>query len=61
MLQSDNPPMTVVSLDLNAKMLDLADQLGINISETVDRLLLIEVEKRLQERDDPGPQPVSHP
>ncbi|MDP2255111.1 MAG: type II toxin-antitoxin system CcdA family antitoxin [Polaromonas sp.] len=61
MLQSDSPPMTVVTLGLDSKMLDLADQLGINISETVDRLLLIEVEKRLQERDDPGPQPVSHP
>jgi antitoxin CcdA len=61
MLQLDNAPMTVITLDLDSKMLDLADQLGINISETVDRLLLIEVEKRLQERDDPGPQPVSHP
>lgn len=61
MLQSDSPPMTVVTLGLDSKMLDLADQLGINISETIDRLLLIEVEKRLQERDDPGPQPVSHP
>lgn len=61
MQQLNKPPMTVVTLDLNAKMLDLADRLGINISETVDRLLLIEVEKRLQERDDPGPQPVSHP
>lgn len=61
MLQLDNAPMTVITLDLNAKMLDLADPLGINISETVDRLLLLEVEKRFQERDDPGTQPVSPP
>jgi len=41
-------------------MPEMADQLDINLSETVDRLLLIEVHKRLQERDNPRPQPVGH-
>lgn len=40
MLQLDNIPMTVVTLDPNAKVLELTDQLGINVSETMDRLLL---------------------
>ena len=57
----DNSPITVITLDLDSKMLDMAEQLGINLPETVDRLLLLEVNKRLQERDDPSPQPVDHP
>lgn len=40
MLQLDNAPMTAVTLAPNAKVLELTDQLGINVSETMDRLLL---------------------
>jgi len=47
--------MTVISLDLNSRMLDMANPLGMSISETADRLLLIEVNKRLEARDDPSP------
>ncbi|MBC7599044.1 MAG: hypothetical protein H7238_08510 [Polaromonas sp.] len=53
--------MTVISLDLNSRMLDMANPLGMNISETADRLLLIEVNKRLEARDDPSPPPSGHP
>jgi len=52
---------TVITLDLNSRMLDMANQLGINISETAARLLLIEDNKRLQARDDPSPTPSGHP
>ncbi|MDO8263115.1 MAG: hypothetical protein Q7T21_07800 [Gallionella sp.] len=53
--------MTVITLDLDSKMLDMAEQLGIKLPETVGRLLLIEVNKRLQERKNPSPQAVKHP
>ena len=61
MHHSSNPAMTVITLDLNSSMLDMANQLGINISETADRLLLIEVNKRLEARDDRSPPPSGHP
>ncbi|MDP3823076.1 MAG: hypothetical protein Q8R33_16525 [Burkholderiales bacterium] len=46
MLQLDNAPVTVVTLDLNAKVFELAGPLGINVSETMDRLLLEGVVKK---------------
>ena len=55
MHHSSNPAMTVITLDLNSSMLGMANQLGMNISETADRLLLIEVNKRLEARDDLSP------
>lgn len=43
-------PKRAANLSLNSKVLDMAKELGINVSATVDALLTAEVEKRYWER-----------
>ena len=54
MLQFDKAPKKATNLSLNAKVLETAKQLGMNISQTVDTLLAEEVKRRYWEkwRDD---------
>jgi antitoxin CcdA len=46
MLRSDKAPKRATNLSLNAKVLDMARELGMNVSATVDALLAEEVSKR---------------
>lgn len=46
MLQFDKAPKKATNLSLNAKVLDAAKALGMNISQTVDVLLADEVKRR---------------
>lgn len=46
MLVFDNAPKRPTNLTLNAKVLDTAKELGMNISATVDELLAAEVQRR---------------
>ncbi len=50
MLRSDTSPKRPVNLSLTAKVLDMARELGMNISQTVDALLAEEVQRRYWER-----------
>jgi antitoxin CcdA len=50
MLRFDDAPKRATNLSLNAKVLDAARELGMNISQTVDALLADEVRKRYWER-----------
>lgn len=50
MLRFDDSPKRPTNLSLNAKVLDLARELGMNISQTVDALLAEEVRRRYWER-----------
>ena len=50
MLRFDNAPKKPTNLSLNAKVLDLARELGMNLSQTVDGLLADEVRRRYWER-----------
>ena len=50
MLRFDNTPKKPTNLTLNAKVLDLARELGMNLSQTVDTLLAEEVRRRYWER-----------
>jgi antitoxin CcdA len=50
MLSFENAPKRPANLSLNSKVLDLAKELGINLSQTVDALLEEEVRRRLRER-----------
>ncbi len=50
MLRFDDAPKRPTNLSLNSKVLDLAKELGINLSQTVDALLEEEVRRRLRER-----------
>ena len=50
MLKFDNAPKRATNLTLNAKVLDLARELGLNLSQTVDGLLAEEVRRRYWER-----------
>ena len=43
-------PKRPINLSLNAKVLDMAKEMGLNISQTVDALLTDEVLKRYWER-----------
>ena len=54
MLQFEKAPKKATNLSLNAKVLETARQLGMNISQTVDTLLADEVKRRYWEkwRDD---------
>lgn len=54
MLQFDKAPKKATNLSLNAKVLETAKELGMNISQTVDALLADEVKRRYWEkwRDD---------
>lgn len=46
MLRFDDAPKRPTNLSLNAKVLELAKELGINLSQTVNALLEEEVRKR---------------
>jgi antitoxin CcdA len=46
MLRNDASPKRATNLSLNAKVLDMARELGMNISQTVDTLLAEEVQRR---------------
>ncbi len=50
MLRFDASPKRPTNLSLNAKVLDRARELGMNISQTVDALLAQEVQRRYWER-----------
>jgi antitoxin CcdA len=50
MLRKDDGTKRPVNLSLNAKMLDRARELGMNLSATVDALLAEEVRRRYWER-----------
>jgi antitoxin CcdA len=50
MLQFDNAAKRPTNLSLNAKVLDPARELGMNLSQTVDGLLAEEVRRRYWER-----------
>ena len=46
MLRSDSSPKRPTNLSLSGKVLDMARELGMNISQTVDALLAEEVQRR---------------
>jgi antitoxin CcdA len=46
MLRTDPSPKRPTNLSLNGKVLDMARELGMNISQTVDALLAEEVQRR---------------
>lgn len=46
MFRPDASPKRPTNLSLNAKVLDMARELGMNISQTVDALLAEEVQRR---------------
>ena len=50
MLQFDAAPKRATNLSLNSKVLDLARELGLNLSKTVDALLAEEVRRRYWQR-----------
>lgn len=50
MLRFDDSPKRATNLSLNVKVLEMARELGMNISQTVDTLLAEEVRKRYFER-----------
>ena len=50
MLSFDDAPKKATNLTLNARVLELARELGMNISHTVDALLQQEVLRRYRER-----------
>lgn len=54
MLQLKNAPKKATNLSLNSKVLEMARELGMNLSQTVDTLLAEEVKRRYWEkwRDD---------
>jgi len=50
MRRFDDGPKRATNLTLNAKVLEAARELGMNVSQTVDSLLAEEVRKRYWER-----------
>jgi len=50
MLKLDNGPKKATNLSLNSKVLEMARELGMNLSQTVDTLLAKEVERRYWEQ-----------
>ena len=50
MLQFDNAPKKATTLSRNAKVLEIARELGMNLSQTVDTLLAEEVKRRYWEK-----------
>jgi antitoxin CcdA len=46
MLRFDNAPKKATNLSLNSKVLEMARELGMNVSQTVDALLAEEVKRR---------------
>ena len=61
MLRFDDAPKRATNLSLNAKVLDAARELGMNVSATVDVLLAEEVRKRYWERwNDENKEAIEH-
>ena len=61
MLRFDNAAKRPTNLSLNAKVLDAARALGMNVSATVDALLAEEVRKRYWERwNDENKEAIEH-
>lgn len=50
MLRFDNAPKKPTNLSLNSKVLEMAREMGMNLSQTVDELLAAEVQRRYWER-----------
>jgi antitoxin CcdA len=50
MLKFDNAPKKATNLSLNSKVLEVAREMGLNISQTVDALLADEVKRRYWEK-----------
>lgn len=50
MLRFDNAPKKATNLTLNSKVLEMARELGMNVSQTVDSLLAEEVKRRYWEK-----------
>ena len=50
MLRFDDAPKRPTNLSLNSRVLELARELGMNLSQTVDTLLEQEVRRQLRER-----------
>ncbi len=50
MLKFDDAPKKATNLSLNSKVLEMARDLGMNVSQTVDALLAEEVRKRYWEK-----------
>jgi antitoxin CcdA len=50
MLRFDDAPKKATNLSLNSKVLEMARELGMNISQTVDALLAEEVKRRYWEK-----------
>ena len=50
MLRFEDSPKRATNLSLNAKVLEMARELGMNVSQTVDALLAEEVKRRYWER-----------
>ncbi|MEO6015797.1 MAG: type II toxin-antitoxin system CcdA family antitoxin [Polaromonas sp.] len=50
MLKFDNAPKKATNLSLNARVLDMAREMGMNVSQTVDTLLAAEVRRRYWEQ-----------
>ena len=46
MLQIDKAPKKATNLTLNSKVLEMAREMGMNVSQTVDTLLAEEVKRR---------------
>ena len=49
-MRIDKSPKRPTNLSLNARVLDMARELGMNLSQTVDMLLAQEVQRRYWER-----------
>ena len=49
-MRIDKSPKRPTNLSLNARVLDMARELGMNLSQTVDALLSQEVQRRYWER-----------
>ena len=49
-MRIDKSPKRPTNLSLNARVLDMARELGMNLSQTVDTLLAQEVQRRYWER-----------
>lgn len=50
MLHFEKAPKKATNLSLNSKVLEMARELGMNVSQTVDGLLAAEVKRRYWER-----------
>jgi antitoxin CcdA len=61
MLQFDKAPKKATNLSLNSKVLEMARELGMNVSQTVDTLLAEEVKRRYwQKWNDENKEAIDH-